>query len=222
MLRIDFSPRTTHPRDRWPTSEISNRARVFVGYQKTCVLRASGVVVCAGDRMTDAQAFGASDESKVNPKALSGTRGVIQVALGGMSACALRANASIGCWVYRGSTDLPENSASDAGLRKAPPRPALLSDATALSFRDDHGRVRMCAVRQDRTVWCSAGERSDGVAPQPVRVDALADVVGISVGESHNCAVHHNGTVSCWGRAYSGEIGTIASGRRFSPEPIVW
>ena len=36
----------------------------------------------------------------------------------------------------------------------------------------------------------------------PERVSELADVVAISAGEHHSCAVHRNGDVSCWGWVY--------------------
>lgn len=103
---------------------------------------------------------------------------------------------------------------------------SVLTPATAL----DAGSRHSCAVRSDG-VWCwgnnfhqqlgspiavdtstepytYTGLMSSGV---PLQIAGLARVTAVSAGDSHACALHADGTVSCWG---NGEYGQLGHGRR--------
>jgi hypothetical protein len=60
----------------------------------------------------------------------------------------------------------------------------------------------------------------------PAAVVGLEDVVDVSVGEFHTCAVRHEGSVWCWGRGLRGALGTgdltseTCDGRRCSSRPL--
>lgn len=99
---------------------------------------------------------------------------------------------------------------------------STLTPASAL----DSGRGHTCAVRADG-VWCwgdnfhqqlgspitvdtstepytDTGLMSSGV---PLQISGLSNVTAVSAGESHSCALHANGTVSCWGNGDYGQLG---------------
>lgn len=84
------------------------------------------------------------------------------------------------------------------------------------------GRKTSCVVMTDKSVWCWGA--SPGVAPgtvtsTPVRVTALSDIAGVSIGLDHACAIDAQGMIYCWGRNDHGQLGdgTTAS----HPEPAV-
>ena len=80
---------------------------------------------------------------------------------------------------------------------------------------DDHllaaSSGRTCMVRLDRTVTCWG---RNGLREQ-LSASSLSDVVAISSGEEFSnsrrqlpaCALHADGTVSCWGSGYWGQLG---------------
>jgi alpha-tubulin suppressor-like RCC1 family protein len=80
------------------------------------------------------------------------------------------------------------------------------------------GRHHGCALEHDGTVWCSGangnGQLGDGTKVDrvtPVQaVDAsgpITDATAIAAGQYHTCAIRTGGTVWCWGRNGSGELG---------------
>lgn len=111
---------------------------------------------------------------------------------------------------------------------------SALTPASAL----DAGSRHSCAVRSNG-VWCwgdnfhqqlgspiavdtstepytYTGLMSSGV---PLQIGGLSNVTTVSAGESHSCALHANGTVSCWG---NGEYGQLGHGSRASSAtPVV-
>lgn len=99
---------------------------------------------------------------------------------------------------------------------------SVLTPASAL----DAGSSHSCAVRAGG-VWCwgnnfhqqlgspitvdtstepytYTGLMSSGV---PLQISGLSNVTAVSAGESHSCALHANGTVSCWGNGDYGQLG---------------
>jgi hypothetical protein len=43
--------------------------------------------------------------------------------------------------------------------------------------------------------------------PEPIRIEGLSDVVRVAFRFYHGCALHRDGTVSCWGNNGSGQLG---------------
>ena len=87
---------------------------------------------------------------------------------------------------------------------------------SANSFLDlDIGREHGCVVLSDRTVKCwgyaRMGAIGDGNSVSYTDPGTLAtgvnNVVDIALGQDHTCALLDNGTVQCWGRDNSGQLG---------------
>src|SRR5262249_19677561 len=91
---------------------------------------------------------------------------------------------------------------------------AVLSDIEAIAAGNGH----TCAVRNGGTVTCwgrnNAGQLGDGTttnhsAPS-TDVAGFGNVVAVTAGRSHTCALHSTGGpggVTCWGSNASGQIG---------------
>ena len=92
-------------------------------------------------------------------------------------------------------------------------RPVLgLSGAAAVSVGDRH----QCALLTGGTVQCwgqaVSGQLGDGISATmavagPVPVTGLTDATSISVGSDFSCALRAAGTVGCWGKNGSGQLG---------------
>lgn len=88
------------------------------------------------------------------------------------------------------------------------------------------GASHTCAVREDGTAWCwgsdesgrlGAGGPGDSAVPVQVMLDAdtpLTDVVQVSAGVTHNCAVDREGGAWCWGDDGFGRLGIGGTGSK--------
>src|SRR6188768_3074459 len=94
--------------------------------------------------------------------------------------------------------------ACTAAERVPTTRPAGVTPAKphSLALGEHHG----CFVLSDHTVRCwgsnAQGAVGDGTLidrPRPVAVESLRDVRAIAVSAGTSCALHTDGTVSCWG-----------------------
>lgn len=84
-----------------------------------------------------------------------------------------------------------------------------------------NGWSNVCLLRSDGTVWCwgrnSEGQLGNGGSTDsatPVQVQTsmgvfLRDIVDVSMGNSHVCALSRSGQVYCWGYSANGQSGAI-------------
>lgn len=81
------------------------------------------------------------------------------------------------------------------------------------------GGSHLCALASSGQVYC-LGAREHGQAPQisesldfdlrPTVVKGIEDVVQVTVGAEHSCALTAAGDVYCWGRNENGQIGFVS------------
>jgi alpha-tubulin suppressor-like RCC1 family protein len=90
------------------------------------------------------------------------------------------------------------------------------------------GAHHTCALRTDKTVWCW-GQNTDGQTGQPAgaalvmtpqMVPGLSDVAEVQCGEMYTCARKADGTILCWGRNESGQLGDGTMTARSTPAPV--
>jgi len=90
------------------------------------------------------------------------------------------------------------------------------------------GAAHSCALdHATRTVKCwgdgAHGQLGHGLvssSPDPVTVEGAADVVAISAGGLHACAVELNGEVKCWGDGRHGQLGHGGLSARLMARPV--
>lgn len=99
---------------------------------------------------------------------------------------------------------------------------------------DDFTQVEMncnsgCGLKAGGTVWCwgddAFGQLGNGTVTtteqtEPVKVSNLTDVVQISGGCTHTCALKRDGTVWCWGEGLSGRLGNGDTSDRDIPTQV--
>jgi hypothetical protein len=195
---------------------ISDAATIAAGYTDTCAVHFDGTVSCWD-----------SGGSRSGPPALRkvpGIRGATSVAIGWGRFCAVTAGGTVHCW---------ENS-----IPIFVERVRDLEDVAMVSVGVDN----FCALHTDGGVSCwgdrnNSGELGDGSTEprsQPRRLRDIGDAVAITAGvdsslhfsgrekeiESHACAMHRDGSVSCWGNNRFGQLGDGTFETRLVPTAV--
>ena len=164
---------------------------------RTCAIRSDETVTCWGgddglrehlsaSRLDDVVALSTSDHPS-DP----------------LHTCAVHDNGDVSCWGAGSEGQLGLGNTDSYYL---PTRVQDVVDAVAVAA----GAGFTCAVHANTEVSCwgtnrlgQLGEGTTGSGREwPVRVPRLFDIVAISAGEDHTCAIHRDGELSCWGSVY--------------------
>ena len=130
---------------------------------------------------------------------------IVQIAAKGDLTCALGASGTIRCWDSHFSA--AEVGREPSAVQLAVRGPWSMSDYKSVYARLEDGRV--------------VAYRGHGTAAPGQQVAGLANVVQLSAGGAHVCAVVRGGSVWCWGDNTLGQMGSGFSGGLFgSPNPV--
>jgi alpha-tubulin suppressor-like RCC1 family protein len=181
------------------------------GYH-SCALQALGTVRCWGLNESGQLGNGTTTRS-LNPVPVTSLNNAVSIASGSGHNCAITVNGGVRCWgsAFRGS--LGHGSTADT---LAVVTALGITNAVAISA----GGGYTCAVLSTRTVKCwgdnSEGAVGNGSATSNIltadEVSGLIDVVAISAGYAHPCALRSDGSINCWGRNTNGELGDGTAG----------
>jgi alpha-tubulin suppressor-like RCC1 family protein len=135
---------------------------------------------------------------------------VVQLALGGSSACALRANGSMWCWGEGFAGEL-----GDGTMTLDRPQPAPVPALGTSVVRIGMGVQHSMAITKDHSLWLwgmdNTYQLGDGAKDNrlvPWQLPAFAGVTAsMSAGEYTTCAVKTDGTAWCWGQNFYGTTG---------------
>ena len=127
--------------------------------------------------------------------------------------CALRRGGTISCWGRNERGGLGNGEGGGGVSSSLPVQVFGITDATAITAGWRHS----CALHQDSTISCWGsiywGQLGNGQSGRdtssliPVQVTGIADATAIAANYNHSCALHQDGTISCWGRNERGELG---------------
>jgi cytochrome c peroxidase len=169
-------------------SGLAGVASVAAGGDHACALLSDRTVSCWGQ------------ESSV-PVAVLGLTGVARLAAGATHECAVVADGTVRCWGSNYFGQLGNGTTVDSPT--TPVTVAGLAGVTAIATGEAHA----CAVANNGDVFCwganVAGQLGNAAgAPHqaaPIPVPGIADAIAVAAGSSHTCALHADGSVTCWG-----------------------
>lgn len=163
---------------------------VSVGYRSSCALLAGGTIKCWGSNQNGEVGNGTTGSSVSTPTATSALAAeAVSISVGQDQACALLTGGSVQCW----------GANHDGRLGFEPPPYSLSAPDTQATTSQavlavSSAKFSTCFLLADGTVDCQ-GDAGD----HPADTATLTDVVALSGGHHHHCAVHSNGSVTCYG-----------------------
>ena len=209
------------------TSNLGNIAQVSAGGKHTCALSFTGGIKCWGAG-ANGELGNKADTDKDAPVDVklennSNLSGIIEMSAGRNHVCALNSAGEVKCWGMGTSGQLGNNNTENKNfainVKSGISSSTNLKEVVQISVGDDHA----CALTIAGRVKCwgagahgRLGNGSDNANKSyPVDVMestgqapvALSDVVQISSGGFHTCALKANGQARCWGRGTSGQLG---------------
>ncbi|WP_272421388.1 RCC1 domain-containing protein [Polyangium jinanense] len=187
------------------------------GYYHHCAVLKDGEVYCWGRNETGELGDG-SKVSKTQPVkiALPGGLTAIDVSANGRSAgsysartCAVLKNGTVACW--------GENVLT-------PTLVGQLANIKSISVGGGH----VCAVDVvGGALYCWGRNQSGQVGigdtffvQFPTKIASVSDVVKVSAGSTHTCALQMGGKVFCWGRNFNGQLGLGDTTDRLTPTAV--
>ena len=171
------------------------------GNSTNCAVHGTGSVSCWGRGFDSV------------PRSLEGLESVVSVAVGQNQICLVTTDGAVRCGGF--------------GSARQPADVEGVDDAVDVSM-GDHS---ICALHSHGGVSCwgtdnRVGQLGDGTTiahSLPRRVRDIVDAVQVKVsrgappGETHACALHEGGAISCWGANESGQLGDGTNENRLVP-----
>ena len=207
---------------------ISDATAIATSVNSSCAVHQNGKISCWGLNELGQLGNGTAISSSV-PVQVLGITDATAVSTGESHSCALHQNGTISCWGHNnfGQLGNGQSTGDPQDFSSASPVPVKvigISDATAIS-----AGTPTCALHQTGTISCwGGGYLGNGTggtlhdhSPVPMKVMDITDATAVSIGVGHSCALHQNGTISCWGDNIFGQLGNRQSGDEAnSPVPV--
>lgn len=191
-----------------------------VGGTHACAVLNNGYAVCWGDNSSGQLGDGTFTKHNTAIEVV-GLSEITDISAGGEHTCALMKGGNVKCWGRNNSGQLG-NGTKELSMELVDV-PGLLN-VTGISAGSEH----TCAVMGDGNVKCwgknlsgrVGNDTNERLILSPVDVVSLgANIVFVSAGNEHTCALTDDGNVMCWGRNVDGELG-ISQNSNLSKTPV--
>ena len=188
---------------------INDALKMSAWSRTSCAILMDGKVKCWGENLYGQAGDGTNDSRKNSPVFVSGLTHATDISTQGFHSCAVLQDGSVKCWGKGGDGQLGNGGTNS---ENQPKKVTGIDNAIQVSVGDVHS----CALLRDRTVKCwglqSNGALGNGLSNyssqnSPVPVINLSNVIKISSGVYHNCALINDGTIKCWGQGGAGQLG---------------
>ena len=208
---------------------LTDVVALTAGSRHTCALLASGQVHCWG-RNNYGQLGDGSTTQRSTPVAVNGLTDVVALTAGGYHTCALLASGGVSCWGYNYYGQLGDGRDTTSST---PVAVNGLTDVVGLTG----GFYHTCALLASGELLCwgyngygQLGNNTWSDSSKPVAVvekdqdgmviGNLTNVVALTAGGYHTCALLASGGVRCWGRNYYGQLGNDSTTQSSTPVAV--
>ena len=219
---------------------LTGIVQVDTGSHHACAVTGEGGVMCWGEGDNGRLGNDATTDKDhaVNVVAVGGggtLSDIVQVSAGARHTCALTSGGGVVCWgsgiVGRLGNDCNStcnDSDHPLAVMSGNDSTTALTGIVQVSTGSDH----TCALTSEGGVVCwgqgtsgRLGNRANASKDAPVNVFAsstgstlLSNIIQVSAGFEHTCAVTSEGNVKCWGKGDNGRLGNNATtGNQTSP-----
>lgn len=198
-------------------------AAVALGFSHSCVLSTDGGVRCWGSGTFGELGDGSKTDS-LTAKQVSGlTSGVASISAGLSHTCAISTAGDALCWGSNSNGQIGDGTYTHA------PTPVTVPGFEKKTASISPASSHTCATTIDGAAYCwgnnSSGQLGDGtVAPHltPGPVTGLTSgLVDTDGGNNLSCALHSDGSVSCWGFNDRGQVGRVTN-YSLNPVDVAW
>lgn len=197
---------------------------VVAGSYHSCALIADGSVRCWGGN-GHGQLGDGTTTTRLTATTVTGLTGLAVTALaaGDAHTCALISNGSLRCWGSNDWGKLGDGGATQQNTPVLVQLPGLIVTAVAAGHSHTCARISNGSVRC--WGWNGYGQLGDGSnnsSPVPVLVAGLAgvSVTTLTADDMQTCATINNGSVRCWGKNDTGQLGDGSTVHRNAPVTV--
>ncbi len=199
-----------------------------IGQAHACAILDDGSLKCWGEG-TSGRLGANSGDTKMSPSPvnLGFGRTAMSVGAGYDHTCVILDNGTVSCW---GNDNYGQ--IGDGGLVASKYLPVLTSslgvNRTAVAISS--GGTHTCVILDNGAVSCWGGNGygqlgNGGTTDKatPTLTSSLGinrTAVAISSGISHTCAILDNGSLSCWGYGYAGQLGNGGNSNQNTPQSV--
>ena len=201
---------------------ITDATAIAAGAEHSCALHEGGSLSCWGANWY-AQLDNGQNEEDASSSVPVRVEGITDTAaiFSSSDSCTLHEDGTISCWGNNWYGQLGNGQSGENADSSEPVQVAGIIDATAVTTGGSHS----CALHRDGRISCWGNNESGqlGIGHRrynpltPVEVIGIIDATAVAAGESHTCALHRTGAISCWGRNNKGQLGNGV----WHPQPVV-
>ena len=207
---------------------IEDATAITAGSGHTCALHQDGTISCWGNNQYGQLGNGQSEQNYESsiPVQVASITNATAITAGNSHSCALHQDGTISCWGNNQYGRLGNGQSEQNYESSIPVQVASITNATAITAGDGH----TCALHEDGTVSCWGnnlyGQLGNGQSEQnyessiPVQVAGITNATAITAGNSHSCALHQDGTISCWGNNQYGRLGNGTDDDAYTPQQV--
>lgn len=210
---------------------VAGSRTIAAGFNHTCVIKL-GYVYCWGYNGYGNLGDGTLVDAKTMPstpvKIADGSylKNVESIDASANSTCALTSAGAMYCWGYNGYGELGDGTTTNRSI------PTLVTGLSSGVSYMMTSVAHTCAVKANGSLYCwglnDNGQVGDNTSTQrtsPVQVltatnTPITDVIQVSGGWKHTCAIKVGGALFCWGYNGNGMLGDGTASARWMPTQV--